>query len=122
MKNARDLKHCKSVSAIALLYKGENAGRIVANWSDNPNGSVCTASVTVWIGPLAIEDKITVDLMGNDTEITQSTRTAKAGGGGYCKLSHAIGGALNIGEIQGAGIEAVRKYFEGNDYQFIEIL
>ncbi len=50
---AYELKHCKSVSAVALSFEGKYAGRIVANWSDNPNGSVCTATVAIWHGPLA---------------------------------------------------------------------
>ena len=38
MKTAYDLNHVKSVSALVLLFNGENAGRMVANYSDNPNG------------------------------------------------------------------------------------
>lgn len=77
-RSAFDLNHVKSVSVFVLLHGGEYAGRIVANWSDNPAGSVCTATVHVWKGPLG--------------ELPSSTGTA--GGCGYCKLSTAIGDAL----------------------------
>lgn len=78
-----EMTHAKSVSFVVLAHPqstrpGNFAGRIVANWSDNPAGSVCTAQVSVWEGPLSfIPNTI-----------------GKAGGYGYDKLSAAIESAL----------------------------
>lgn len=82
-KNFWDLKHVSSVTAIALLWEGKPAGKIVANWSDNPAGSVCTALVLIHEGPLAsiVGDKFCGSI-------------GKAGGYGYDKLSTAIEDAL----------------------------
>jgi hypothetical protein len=107
MKTAYDLNHVKSVSALALLFNGENAGRMVANYSDNPNGSVCTATVTAWKGPLK-------DRQG---------MTGRAGGYGYDKLSSAVFQALRK-----SGIDTIKtdgetcKMFESLGYQVIEVL
>ena len=60
MKNIHDFKHVKSVTAIALLKNGKPAGKIIANWSDNPAGSVCTACVM--LSPIVINgNKVFVD-------------------------------------------------------------
>lgn len=77
-KTAFDLKHVKSVCCIALLHEGRVAGRIVANYSDNPNGSVCTATIHVWGGPLN----------------NLPSMTGKAGGYGYDKLEAAVSDSL----------------------------
>ena len=105
-----DMKHVKSVSAYALLYKGKYAGRIVANWSDNPNGSVCTAVVMIHDGPF------------RDMPVT----TGKAGGGGYDKLSAAVHEAicktvnkdsgLDIPDLGGAGMSAVGEWLSKHGY------
>jgi hypothetical protein len=78
-----DMSHVKSVSFVVLAHPqstrpGNFAGRIVANWSDNPAGSVCTAQMSIWEGPLSfIPNTI-----------------GKAGGYGYDKLSAAIESGL----------------------------
>lgn len=77
MKQVNDLKHVQNTTAVALLFNGKPAGRIVANWSDNPAGSVCTASVIIWAGPL--------ENAGFDYRTT-----GRAGGYGYDKLSQAV--------------------------------
>lgn len=77
MKTIYDYKHVKGVSAVALLKDGQRAGKIVANWSDNPAGTVCTAAVI-----LSIDGGEQVSGIG------------KAGGYGYDKLSSAIYEAL----------------------------
>lgn len=70
-RSAYDLSHVKSVRAFAILLNGEPVGKLVANFSDNPNGSVCTATLSIWKGPLANLEKT----------------TATAGGYGYDKLT-----------------------------------
>jgi hypothetical protein len=115
-KDAYDLNHVKSVSAIVVLYNGKYAGRIVANWSDNPNGSVCTATVSIWLGPLEPMPKC----------------TGRAGGYGYDKISSAISDAINkvIDEdpdkiaprFSGCGMTEVRKWFEQFGYELFEII
>ena len=85
MKSAYELSHVKSVSAYAVTMPSgdgvEIVGKIVANWSDNPDGSVCTCTVSVWSGPLAGLPKA----------------TDRAGGYGYCKLSAALCHAIRRG-------------------------
>jgi hypothetical protein len=81
MGTAFDLSHVKSVSVLVLLHPDHPgiAGRIVANHSDNPAGSVCTATTHVFGGPLHVLPGI----------------TGKAGGYGYDKLSSAVASSIN---------------------------
>jgi len=75
MNTAYDMSHVKSVKVVCLLDKsGHLAGKIVANYSDNPNGSVCTATFSIWKGELANQPKI----------------TTKAAGYGYDKFSSCV--------------------------------
>ena len=76
MKTAYDYKHVKGTTAIALIKDGKQAGKIVANWSDNPNGTVCTATVHI-------------ECWGESY-----VGTGRASGYGYDKLSAAIYDAL----------------------------
>lgn len=110
MKSAYDQIHVKSVKAWALLFNGEMAGRIVANYSDNPNGSVCTATVGFWNGPL------------KDTNAS----TGRAGGYGYDKFSAAVSSALNkVGvknDVEGRGDSSVKSLLEKIGYSVIEVI
>lgn len=96
MKTIKNFKHVEGTTAKALIYEGKPAGRIIANWSDNPNGSVCNASVIVWAGPL------------KDKKHPKTYRSfdygniGKAGGYGYDKLSQAVWQCF-----QNAGVETV---------------
>ena len=76
MKTAYDFKHVKGTTAIALLKGGSLEGKIVANWSDNYNGSVCTATVHILHGKHSCSG------------------TGRDGTVGYDKLSGAIYSAL----------------------------
>lgn len=93
-RSAWDCPHVQSVKAWALVLTprtingepqedrsdlGRMAGRIVANYSDNPNGAVCTVTLHFFAGPLAI----------------MPTTTGTAGGGGYDKFSAAVADALD---------------------------
>ena len=98
-KSIFDYKHVKNTTAVCLLNKktGCYCGRIIANWSDNPNGSVCTANIQLFINaPTARSKEDFVNVQG------------KAGGYGYDKLSAAIDQALRkaglheIIKVQGA--------------------
>lgn len=82
-KSIFDYKHVKGTTAVCLLNAktGEYCGRIVANWSDNPAGTVCTACVMLF-GNTPIEG------------VEHSHAQGKAGGYGYDKLSQAIWSAL----------------------------
>lgn len=111
MKSAFECSHVKSVKAYAIMFKGENAGRIVANYSDNPNGSVCTCTVHFWLGPL--KDK--------------PGTTGRAGGYGYDKLSAAFEDAINrigvpISEVHGVGETAIEKWLNGHGYKTIKVI
>jgi hypothetical protein len=77
MKTIKEFKHVAGTTAKAILFNGKPAGRLIANWSDNQNGTVCTASVIIWAGEL--KDK------GFDYSVI-----GKAGGYGYDKLSQAV--------------------------------
>ena len=84
MKTVNEMKHANSVTAKALIFDGKPAGRIIANWSDNPAGTGCSASVIIWKGPLANckNEKTGKELnYGN---------IGRAGGYGYDKLSQAV--------------------------------
>ena len=116
--SAFDCQHVKSIKAWALLHPdvkhmpGQFAGRIIANWSDNPAGSNVTATICVWSGPL---------------NITEGSWTGKAGGYGYCKFSAAVSDALHRAGIphegmSGAGESVVRRFFEGHGYTVLEVL
>jgi hypothetical protein len=87
MKTIKDFKHVAGTTAKAILFNGKPAGRLIANWSDNPAGTVCTASVIIWAGELK-DKKFDYSNMG------------KAGGYGYDKLSQAVWQCFN-----NAGIE-----------------
>lgn len=84
MKTIKDFKHVAGTTAKALIYEGKPAGRIIANWSDNPAGTVVSASVIIWSGPLkdAKNEKTVKEL--------NYANIGKAGGYGYDKLSQAI--------------------------------
>lgn len=74
MKSAYDMNHVKSVKAVCIMLDGKPVGKIVANYSDNPNGSVVTATFSIWEGPLSGMEKT----------------TTKAGGYGYDKFSSCV--------------------------------
>lgn len=78
---ANECKHAASVRAWALIWKGQPAGAIVANFSDNPGGAVCTVTIRVYSGPL------------KELPIV----TGRAGGYGYDKFSAAADAALRSG-------------------------
>jgi hypothetical protein len=78
MRNPLKMNGPKSTTAYALIKDNEYAGFIVANWSNNPNGSVCTALV----------------------QIDGKSGIGKAGGYGYCKLSAAVYDALKSMNIE----------------------
>jgi hypothetical protein len=92
----------KSVSAYAIVdaETREHVGNIVANWSDNPEGSVCTA---------------TVAFFGQDAS------HGTAGGGGYCKLSAAISDAVS-GDFHGYGEEAIEGWFKAQGFQLWKVI
>lgn len=131
MKSAFDGRHVKSVSVVVLMhpnYPTKVAGRIVANWSDNPAGSVCTMTLHVHSGPLSF----------------LPTCTGTAGGYGYDKLSAAIQSgigrakkkrdeytrpedhekvvALEVDHFAGAGMSAVSRWFEKFGYKVDQIV
>jgi hypothetical protein len=94
MKSAMEMKHPKGTTVFVLLDdKKEYAGRIVANYSDNPSGTVCTATVQIF---------------------SKGTETGRAGGYGYDKLSAAIYQALKK-----LNIEPI-KVRPGNGYTYEE--
>jgi hypothetical protein len=131
-RNAFDCAHVKSVNVWALTHPDHPGivGRIIANWSDNPMGSVVTATIHVWKGPLRF--------------IPSTTGTA--GGGGYCKLSAAISDGINraresadhhqylsaedVASLKGlestgfggGGHSAVAKWFAQWGYGVVEVL
>lgn len=125
-RSAFDCAHVKSVSAWALLFPEESgklgeAGKMVANWSDNPNGSVCTATLAIWDGPLKDLEKC----------------TGQAGGYGYDKLSAAFVDALQRSNFEtldvsrtaekprpmhAAGKEKAKEWLTKLGYMVIEVI
>ena len=118
MKSIYDYKHVAGTKAIALLRDGKMVGKIIANFSDNPAGSVCTASVILY---------------GRESGI------GRAGGYGYDKFSSAVAGALrSMGLLAArphgdntpdgekiavyAGAGNVREAFEAAGYTYLEVV
>jgi len=109
-KNIFDYKHVKQVSCYSLQDKTTKdiTGKIIANWSDNPNGAVCTAQVILW--------------NSNNYNLTQCSgepiAIGKAGGYGYDKLSAAIDAAMHkgfkdyTGNAAGRGESSIIEYFD----------
>lgn len=111
MKSAYELKHVSSVRAWALLHDGKEAGRVVANFSDNPAGSVCTCTVNIWAGKFK-------DL---------PSMTGKAGGYGYCKFSAAFADAfwrqkIECSGVNSAGETAMERFLDEHGYSVIRVL
>jgi hypothetical protein len=116
MKNPKqitDYSHVKGTTAVALLYDGKPAGRLIANWSDNPAGAVCRASVVIFAGPLKDHD-------------FNWSNVGTAGGYGYDKLSQAVWQCFNK-----AGAEAkivrpangrTQDEFEAHGYTYFPII
>lgn len=111
-KSIFDYKHVRSVNAWALVHDGNHAGKVVANWSDNPAGSVCTVCVIIWIGTLCDKGE-RFDAKG------------KAGGGGYCKFSAAFESAMRdqgCKGVHGAGEREVEKWLESKGYEVFRVI
>jgi hypothetical protein len=97
MKTIKEFKHVAGTTAKAILFEGKPAGRLIANYSDNPNGTVCTASVIIWAGPLK---EAKHPKTGKQFDYGN---TGKAGGYGYDKLSQAVWQCF-----ENVGIETIR--------------
>ena len=116
MKYIFDYSHVKSVSAWALLDKTtkEPRGKIIANWSDNPNGSVCTVQVIFFDDT----EKLGLKTAPRKHFKTLAPLIGKAGGSGYCKFSSAVYEALRPvlhgteKPIAGVGEGAVRDFLD----------
>jgi hypothetical protein len=116
MKHVSEMKGPKNTTAWALLYDGKPAGKLIANWSDNRNGTVCSASVLIWSGPLdtKINEKFNWGIVG------------KAGGYGYDKLSQAVWQCFEKSGIEAKVVRPAngrsRDEFEAWGYEVVEIL
>lgn len=120
-KSIYDYSHIKSVSALIILdSKKEIVGKIIANWSDNPAGSVCTAQVFCDSELLKRKRlKYPADMLGIGGFEYDAPMIGKAGGYGYDKLSSAISQAIRSGCIEhpktnfaGAGLSEVKAWFQ----------
>lgn len=123
MKSIFDYKHVKGTTAICLLNAKTNeyCGRIVANWSDNPAGSVCSAAVLLYgNSPIKLPETGAIDC-GECVN-----RIGTAGSYGYDKLSQAIWGSLKaqgpdkIIEVRPASGNQ-REAFEKAGFVYIEV-
>lgn len=121
MKNIFDYAHVKSVTAYVLMdKKKEIAGKIIANFSDNPNGSVCTAQVIIHKLPKTIVPKV----KRYDSEFLKDKTfdapfIGKAGGYGYDKFSSAVADAMRRNTtacpaitFDGVGEGGIRDWFK----------
>jgi hypothetical protein len=119
MKQVNDMSNCSGATAIALLFEGKPAGRIIANWSNNPSGSVCSASVIIWEGPLK-------DCKGPKGKELNYANIGKASGYGYDKLSQSVWQCLNNAGVQTLKVEPgngqTTQEFEAWGYQAFTIL
>lgn len=132
MKNIFDYSHVKSVSCIALIDKTskEVAGKIIANWSDNPNGFACTAQVSIY-HPEHYDLKTSYSNKKYEYSdgYIPNLAIGKASGYGYDKLSSAIYAAMRKGfdwtfeapDFSGVGESGTRKFFESIGLQYVSI-
>ena len=118
MKQVNEMKGPKATTAWALLFNGKPAGKLIANWSDNPAGTVCSASLYIWNGPLDLKEqrgKLKLDF-GN---------VGKAGGYGYDKLSQAVWQCFNNAGIETKVVQPAngrsRDEFKAWGYEVIEV-
>lgn len=119
MKYVNELKHPKGTTAWALLWEGKPAGKLVANWSDNPSGAVCSASIYIFSGPLDLKTQT------GSTKLDYGN-IGKAGGYGYDKLSQAVWQCLNNAGIESKKVKPAnglsRQEFEAWGYEVFEII
>ena len=101
MERASELKHSRSVRAVALvdIATGKMVGKIIGHYSDNPNGSVVTVSVFEW---------------GSEVQ------TARAGGGGYDKFADSLSRLTWKGER--IPLNGVESWFEARGVNYLAVL
>ena len=132
MKTIYEYTHVKSVSCIVLIDKTskEIAGKIIANWSDNPNGSVCTAQVIIYNSEdRGLKAKKSKQKYYSSDDYMPELAIGKASGYGYDKLWTAIYAAMRKGydwefehrPFAGVGESGTREFFSlmGLDYVYL---
>ena len=125
MKSIFDYKHVKSVSVYILQDKTtrEIRGKIISNYSDNPNGSVCTTQIISYDYLSTFDSEEDHGLL-----VLANPCVAKAGGYGYDKESSALASALRKQEyyttFSGSGIESreCRDFFDKYNLEIVSIL
>jgi hypothetical protein len=115
MRSIFDYKHVSGTTGICLLNAKtkEYCGRIVGNWSDNPNGAVFTCSVMLH----------STNSFGKDYRVAMG----RAGGYGYDKVSSSIYQALKkLGLEKEIKVEPAsgnqRTAFEEAGFTWIEVV
>jgi hypothetical protein len=109
MKTAFDCAPVKCVTAWALSYEGQQAGKLVA--SHGQSQVICT--IAAWKGPLSRFSKM----------------TGRASGYGYHKLSAAMEAALESAgfymthdSLSGRGESCMKEFFEKMGYQVLDVI
>lgn len=119
MKRVTEMQGPANTNAWALIFAGKPAGKMVANWSNNPNGTVCSASVYIWAGPLDLKDQ------KGKFKFDYGT-VGKAGGYGYDKLSQAVWQCFEKVGIPTKEVKPAngrtRDEFEAWGYTVIEVI
>jgi len=128
MKNIFDYKHVKSVRVYILQDKTTCGirGKIISNWSDNPNGSVCTTQIISY-------DHFESIIESSDGRkcyplLLENPSIGRAGGYGYDKESTALSETLMkqgfSARFAGAGIESkqCKEFFDKYNLEIISIL
>ena len=110
MKTVPELKFCSGTTAWALLYQGKYAGKVIANWSDNPAGATCSASVVIWDGPLEPNEQLSYSNVG------------RSQGYGYDKLDSSIRKCLFAAGVDIPTDIESRSWLEKQGYYICEVL
>lgn len=118
MKRVFEMDGPQHTTAWALLWDGKPAGKLIANWSKNRNGTVCSASVYIYNGPLDMKQAPDIPL--------DFSNVGKAGGYGYDKLSQAVWQCLKNAGIAPKKVQPAngmtREEFEAWGYTVIEVI
>lgn len=100
-RNALECRHAQNVRAVALIDRTtcRAVGKIVADYSDNPNGAVLTLTLF---------------------EYGEPSQTHRCGGGGYDKFGTALSACTFRGQL--IPYNDTPAFFESHGIEWVQVL